>query len=98
MTHNIIHDEAKIADLVYPIDLSIYAEKEVVMALKEYAEHTLVKFIDSEVERLSKLKHETKVKGVLENFVPFCEAGFMKANTDQITHLQSLKAQLTKSK
>lgn len=98
MTHNIIHDEDVIEEIVlqWLDDKSMIWESK--MAMKQYAEHTLVKFIDEQVERLGKELIEIEI-GYGDNFFkqPFGQ-GRYAATQDQITHLQSLKAQLTKSK
>lgn len=113
MTHNIIHDEEILNEIigakvsVSSSGLNIVYQDEAEEIAKQYAEHTLVKFIDSEVERLEKAKRQDRCDK--DEDCPWCERkmycrgredaiGYNESITDQITHLQSSKAQLTKKK
>ena len=57
-------------------------------SIKQYAEHYLIKFLDSEIERLIILRTENDTKS--DDFA----LGIDKVLTDQITHLQDIKKQL----
>lgn len=105
MTHNIIHDEALIADIIYNINKSTGCDQEIRGAMKQYAEHTLVKFIDSEVERLNGYVgiHDVDVKReYLQSLNPTITEQLVRKDVKELQdsedNLQSLKAQLTKSK
>lgn len=102
MTHNIIHDEDRIQEIINQHD-KLRGIRIIEDVMKQYAEHYLIKHIDSEIERLGGLK-----KDILKEEAPVnaedweLHVGKVCGNnyfiTDQITHLMTLKAELTKSK
>lgn len=114
MTHNIIHDEKEnlwvevMDDYIRTAELGLYAleQKRHKEEMRGHFEKlwnwhikSLIKHVDSEIERLEEDKDELSRKYPHENKLwQTITDGSLIALTHQITHLQSLKAELTKSK
>ena len=95
MTHNIIHDEVKLDEVIDRIvDFNGNSQGDVRGTIKQYAEHYLIKHIDSEIERLRTLREYVTEK-TKDRIV---KTGYNLAIVEQIEHQKSLKAELTKSK
>lgn len=73
--------------------------------IRKYAEHFLVKFLDSEIERLEHTKAIVSNIAYLTNPPQYpwnnneeAVGGYNRAIADQITYLRDIKRQLTESK
>ena len=95
MTHNIIHDEEKIGE-IYSEIISDFSFTEIKNIAKQYAEHYLIKHIDSEIER-KKVQRQNKRCGACDG-AKVGHAMFCTIIDEDEKYLQSLKAELTKSK
>ena len=93
MTHNIIEEYMdEVLHNCFPEKIDYNRGK-----FRTIVQHYLIKHIDSEIERLEEIKAELSRKYPNENKLwQTITDGSLIVLTDQITHLQSLKAELTK--
>ncbi len=98
MTHNIIHDEEKIGEIINDIPYELVSEMKygddnmIIESMKQYAEHYLIKHIDSEIER-KKVQRQNKRCGACDG-AKVGHAMFCTIIDEDEKYLQSLKAEL----
>lgn len=105
------HDDKEIMYILSKNGISrmFYPDLVEVNLMKQYAEHFLVKFLDSEIERLEKELYDIKKvdwgdgmtsdENAEDDTKSLAETrGWNNSIKDQVTYLQDIKRQLTESK